>query len=323
MRNKRFHALGLLCLLSLYLTGVTLRGQVAGLSSNGTGETAITSDADVGVSSPSVPTGPSRDLHKLSGEKMASGAPDPARIQDALDALNNVLRRDRESGDRVAEANVLGAIANSENALHQQQKALESLQAELGIWRDLGNQEGRALTLAHMGDVYRGWGFPEQANHFYRDALAIYPPEDKRGHAATLNNLGLTYFSLRNKKKCLEKLNEALASYRALGDRHGEALALSNLGSTYNFLVNDPQKALEMFQEAVTKLELVEDRSSEANALDNMGVVWLNLRKPEMASLSFQHAITLFRAVGDAQGEAAVRRHMEALDQPGTIASGP
>lgn len=249
------------------------------------------------------------------------GVGDPARIHDALGALNALVEQFRKAGNRQAEANALCAIANSYNALHQQQKSIDYFRLALAIWRELGNKESEATTLAHIGDVYRGWGFPDQSNHFYRDALAVYPATDIKERAATLNNLGLTYFAVRDKKKCLESLNAALTSYRAIGDRHGEALTLSNLAAFYTYLGNDPQKALALFQDAVTKLEFFDDHENEANALDSMGVLWLNLGKPEMASLTFQHAIALYRGVGDVQGEASVRKHMRALGQPENIAS--
>jgi tetratricopeptide (TPR) repeat protein len=126
---------------------------------------------------------------------------------------------------------------------------------------------------------------------------------------------------LRDKKKCVSYLEQALASYRALQDRGGEASALTNLGSTYGFLLNDLPKGLDYFQKAVTKLELLNDRGSEANALDLMGELWLKLDKPEMAQISFQHALTLFSETGNALGEAAVRRHMSALGETEVIAS--
>ena len=57
------------------------------------------------------------------------------------------------------------------NALHQQQRAVETFQSALDIWRELGDKNGEGTTLAHIGDVYREWGFPDQAIRFYRDAL--------------------------------------------------------------------------------------------------------------------------------------------------------
>jgi tetratricopeptide (TPR) repeat protein len=245
----------------------------------------------------------------------------PARIQDAIDALEPLLEQARKAGDRGAEANTIAAIANSYRALHQQQKAIEQFQSALIIWRQLANREHEASTLAHIGDVYREWGFPEQANRFYRDALVTYPAGDKAGRGATLNNISLTYFSMNNRKKCFESLEESLAIFRELHDLHGEALALANLGAAYVFLVNDPMKAVAVLQDAVTKLEILNDRDSEAGVLDKMGVAWHNLGKSELAGLSFQHALALFQQVGDTQGIAAVQRHMRTLGEQETQAS--
>lgn len=244
-----------------------------------------------------------------------------APLQDALSSLESLLAQTRKTGDRKAEANILGAIAISCNALHQQQRAIEQFQAARAIWHQIGDSEHEATTVAHIGDVYRDWGFPDQANRYYRDALGIYPATDKAGRGATLNNVSLTYFSLNNKKKCIESLDEALAIFRELQDRRGEALALANLGAAYVYLVNDPMKAVGVFQEALTRLELLNDRESQAAVLDKMGVAWHNLGKSEMAGLSFQHALELYHSEGDSQGEAAVRKHMRTLGEQQTQAS--
>ena len=259
------------------------------------------------------------ELNQPSPAGTAAGSRAP--IQDALSSLQMILDQSRKTGDRKAEANTLGAIANSYNALRQQQKAVEQFQSARAIWHQLGDREHEATAVAHIGDVYRGWGFPEQANRYYRDALSLYPATDKAERGATLNNVSLTYFSLNNKRKCVESLTEALSIFRELHDRRSEALALANLGAAYVFLVNDPLKAIDILQQAVTKLEILDDRDTEAGALDKMGVAWHNLGKSEMAGLSFQHALELFHEAGDAPGEAAVRKHMRTLGEQQTQAS--
>jgi len=244
-----------------------------------------------------------------------------APIQDALSSLQTILEQTRKAGDRKAEASTLSAIANSYNSLRQQQKAIEQFQAARTIWHELGDQEHEATTVAHIGDVYRDWGFPEQANRYYRDALGLYPATDKAGRGATLNNVSLTYFSLNNRRKCFESLAQALDIFQELNDRHGEALALANLGAAYIYLANDPQKAVTALQQAITRLDLLNDRASEAGALDQMGVAWHMLGKSEMAGLSFQHALGLFHEVGRADGETMVRKHMRTLGEQQTQAS--
>lgn len=250
-----------------------------------------------------------------------SGAADSAGVRDALAALQNLLEQSRSNGDRGAEANTLSAMANSYRALHQQQRAIESFQSALAIWRQLANKEHEATTLAHIGDVYRLWGFPEQASRYYVAALAAYPAEDKAGRGATLNNISLTYFALNNRKRCFESLNQSLAIFRELQDRRSEALALANLGTAYIYLMNDPMKAVDFLQQAITRLELLNDRDSEAGALDKIGIAWHNLGKSEMAGLSFQHALELFHQVGDREGEAAVQKHLRTLGEQQVQAS--
>lgn len=265
----------------------------------------------------------SRAQEPISGERTPArtATTSAAQIQGALSSLLNLLEQTRKAGDRKAEANLLGAIANSYNALHQQQRAVEQFQAARTIWHAAGDSEHEATTVAHIGDVYRLWGFPEQANRYYRDALQIYPQGDQAGRAATLNNLSLTYFSLNNRKKCFESLAEALGIFRQLQDRHGEALALANLGAAYTYLVNDPLKAVSALQQAVNKLDLLSDRASEAGALDQMGVAWHMLGKSEMAGLSFRRALGLFHEIGNSDGEALVRKHMRTLGEQQTQAS--
>lgn len=264
-------------------------------------------------------------IRAQSGSPATSPTPAPgpskAPILNALSSLEILLAQTRKTGDRKAEANLLGAMANSYNALNQQQKAIEQFQAAREIWRQLGDKDHEATAVAHIGDVYRLWGFPELSNRYYRDALGLYPESDQTGRGATLNNLSLTYFSLNNRKKCFESLAQSLAIFRQLHDRHGEALAVANLGAAYTYLAHDPLKAVSALQQAITQLELLDDHASEAGALDQMGVAWHMLGKSEMAGLSFQHALGLFHEVGSADGEAMVRKHMRTLGEGQTQAS--
>lgn len=245
-----------------------------------------------------------------------------AQLQPVLAVLTNVLDQHRRSGNREAEAATLCAIGNSYNALGQQQRAVETFQLALTIYRETANKKGEANALSHIGDVYRGWGFPEQAIHFYRDALQLYGSVgNSQEKAIALNNLGVAYLSLRNKKKSLEYLNQALDAYRAMDDRRAEALALNNIGMAYNSVFNDPQRAFDYFQQAMTKLQLINDRGNQAIVLDNEGAACVKLGKKDMAAISFDRALVLFRETGDARGEARVVKHLNALGEPGPLAS--
>lgn len=248
-----------------------------------------------------------------------------SQIKDALAVLTNVLEQYRRSGDRIGEAGTLCAVANSYNALGQQQKAIEQFQLALTIFKQAsGHAEDEARTLSHIGDVYREWGFPELSIRFYRDALAIYAHiNDTTGKSVALNNLGVAYLSVRDKKKSVEYLNLALASYRASGDRRAIALTLNNLGMAFNMLANDSQKALDYFQQSMTELQLIDDRDSQGVVLDNIGALCIKLGQKEMAELSFDRALQLFRRTRDTEGQARVQKHLRMLNESATIASKP
>ena len=70
------------------------------------------------------------------------------------------------------------------------------------------------------------------------------------GKPVTLSNIGSVYRSLGEMQKALEKHNETLPIFRALGDRNREAVTLGNIGLVYQ-LLGDMQKALKKYNEAM------------------------------------------------------------------------
>jgi tetratricopeptide (TPR) repeat protein len=57
---------------------------------------------------------------------------------------------------------------------------------------------------------------------------------DRRGEAATLNNIGLAYNSISQPQEALKYFNQALPIWRSVGDRAGEATTLSNIDAVNN-----------------------------------------------------------------------------------------
>jgi tetratricopeptide (TPR) repeat protein len=89
---------------------------------------------------------------------------------------------------------------------------------------------------------------------------------DRRGEAATLNNIGLVYNSLGEKQKALEYYGQVLPLIRTVGNRSGEAATLHNIGSVYHSL-GEEQKALDYYSQALPLRRAVGDRDGEAKTL--------------------------------------------------------
>jgi tetratricopeptide (TPR) repeat protein len=86
----------------------------------------------------------------------------------------------------------------------------------------------------------------------YQEALDLFRRAgDRNGGPVTLNNIGWVYLSLGEPQKALEKYNQALPILRAIGDRKNEAVTLNNIGEVYRSQ-GEMRKALEKYLELWT-----------------------------------------------------------------------
>jgi tetratricopeptide (TPR) repeat protein len=138
----------------------------------------------------------------------------------------------------------------------------------------------------------------------YQEALELYQRAGaSREEAATLNGIGVVYGSLGEMWKALEKYNEALPIRRATGDRRGETDTLNNIGAVYQSL-GEMQKALEKFNEALPIARAIGYRSGEADTLNNIGIAHRSLGEMQKSLEKFNEALLLLRAIGDRSVEA-------------------
>ena len=84
--------------------------------------------------------------------------------QDALLSFSSALHIYEQSGDAKGEATALSEIAMCLYALGQTQKALDHLEKALPKWEQAQDRDNLASTLGKEGDIYRLWGFPDQAH---------------------------------------------------------------------------------------------------------------------------------------------------------------
>jgi tetratricopeptide (TPR) repeat protein len=195
---------------------------------------------------------------------------------------------------------------------------LSTYQRNRGLWQDrrdwlmacLQIVQGReekgetSRLLNNLGLVYSALGDKRKALAFYERALQLQRQVgDRGGEATTLNNLGGVYDALGDKRKALAFYEQALPIYRQAGDRSGEAIALNNLGMVYNAL-GDQRKALDFFEQALDLTRQVGTRGGEAITLNNLGMVYSALGDQRKALDFFELALPLQRQVGARGGEA-------------------
>jgi CHAT domain-containing protein len=140
----------------------------------------------------------------------------------------------------------------------------------------------------------------------YQEALELYRRAgDHSKDANILNNIGVAHFLFLDWWKALEKYNEALALSRATGDRREEASALNYIGAVY-YGQGEMRKALEKYNEVLPLRRAMGDRRGEAHTLNNMGMSLWSLGERRKALDKFNEALPLSRAVGDRSREANI-----------------
>ena len=144
----------------------------------------------------------------------------------------------------------------------------------------------------------------------YGEALRLMRDAgDRRGEAMTLTNIGSIHNLLGEPQKALEHLNQALNVWQAVGDRHLGALTLSMNGGVY-YAMGQPHKALECYGLALPVMRAVGDQKGEARTFTQIGAVYRQLAEPQKALDHFAQSLPLYRAVGDSRNEATVLNNM-------------
>jgi CHAT domain-containing protein len=139
----------------------------------------------------------------------------------------------------------------------------------------------------------------------YNEALELYRKAgDRKWGATTLTDIGEVYWLLGEMQKALEKFNESLLIRREIGDRSGEAVALNNIGVAYEPL-GEMQKAMEKYNESLLIRREVGDRNGEAVTLSNIGGVYWALGEMQKALETLNESLPIRREVGDRSGEAS------------------
>ncbi len=225
----------------------------------------------------------------------------------ALDHYQQALRLRRAVGDRIGEATTLNSLGAVYRDIGEKRKALDYLNQALAIRRITGDREGEATSLNGLGAVYSDLGEQQRALDAYSAALPLRRTPATR--AVTLNNLGRAYDLLGLPEEGFKYYEQALAAYRSVGDKSGEARVLNFVGLAH-WGLGDYERAQEALNQALPLRREVRDKVGLGATLNNLGLVYDGLGDRQKARLSYEEALALFRETGDPQGEAYVLNNL-------------
>ena len=150
-----------------------------------------------------------------------------------------------------------------------------------------------------LGLLWAGRNYA-QVGDYYRQALALARTlDDPAAVAHSLNWLGNWYLNVEKPHEALRCHQEALATFHALADRHGEASTLDLLGMA-SLLSGDLQQSSVYYEQAIALFRELDERQRLPNSLASL-----------MCCGGYFESVTLVPALGFArslqQGELALK----------------
>jgi predicted ATPase/class 3 adenylate cyclase len=160
-----------------------------------------------------------------------------------------------------------------------------------------------AKALEAAGGVFYWMADFEEARNFYQQTLEIHRVRaDRTAEANALYNIGFTYSAPGvDHVRARELLDEALSTFRQLGDRSGEAKCLWGL-SWSSWLQKEFDLAKTYLLEAESAFRELRDPFSLGWALHTLGLIAVEDGRYDDADKSFREGLALFGDARDYSG---------------------
>jgi len=225
--------------------------------------------------------------------------------QQAIGRLDQALLLWRGLGDTYWAPMTIKLIGNANQALGNNEKALDYYRQALAIFREFKYRNREGLTLLNIGVSYQTLRQYQKAIDHYEQALPIIREERNRAYeAVVLYSLSVAYYYLARYEKAVEYAEQALPIYRELKNRMGELNALTTLGDSYN-LVSRNEKAIEYLEPALVISRELKNRAGELNALTTLGESYNWVGRSEKAIEYLEPALAISRELKNRAGEAS------------------
>ncbi|MEG5028202.1 CHAT domain-containing protein [Microcoleus sp. AT8-B1] len=136
------------------------------------------------------------------------------------------------------------------------------------------------------------------------EALALYRAERNYAQAAqTLLSIGKIYVNFGQFQSALDSYNQALPLSKQAGAKTEQAALLNSLGQLYTDLA-DPKTALDYYNQALPLFYQLNDQATVANTLNNIGNIHAATGNWKNALDSYNKALVISRPAGNLAVEA-------------------
>jgi tetratricopeptide (TPR) repeat protein len=205
---------------------------------------------------------------------------DLGNLKEAERSYREALKLEREIGDKAGIGSTLVNLALLlYESLLRPDEALPLLREALQVHRDAGNQNGEALVLNNIGNLYLTKRDHAEAQTYFERALQLREKGNVPGEIAdTRHNLGETLSRMGRYDQALSNYHSALDLRRNSKDSRGAAIESYSLGMIFDYqgrygaAVKAKEEALATFRELKERsMWLAEILSGYGNSLSLAG----------------------------------------------------
>lgn len=220
---------------------------------------------------------------------------------EGRDHLARSLRQTPESRT-VAVSKVLHGMATMTYAQGNYVEAQSIHEQSLTIRREVGDEQGIADSLYHLGFIARDQGNYEAARAMYGESLAIHRKLGTRyGIANSLNSLGDLSYAQGDYITAYSQYEESHVISRELGNKHGIANSLSSLGSVAEKQGNYVE-ARSLHEESLAIRVELGDKYGLAGSIQRLGNLAFAQGDYLQAQSQYEESLAIYRELGNKQG---------------------
>lgn len=164
----------------------------------------------------------------------------------------------------------------------------------LALATEINDRRGMAASYNNLGVAYRNQGALDKALEYYITSMQIYDSlKNQEGMATTRNNIANVYSIKKDYGQAMRYLEESNAIFREIGDPFRLVGSMNNLGNLYND-IHLFDKARQYFTDAYS---LSEKQGAEfADPLNNMGNLYFNQGNYQVAIGYYEKGLAIERA---------------------------
>jgi len=222
----------------------------------------------------------------------------------AIIDLEKAIIHSKKTGNLEDRADSLIAISKVFKDISLYDKALESAENVLRIYRKEKNTRGEAFSLTRIAVGKRMLREYEVSIKYFKRSLEIVRKHSLHEIEITaLNGMGSSYTGMGEYDKALKLYKESLNLSKQAGDKTGQIASLVNIGNI-NYYRGDFTGAIELYRKAMSIIKDIGDRRSEAITCNNLGCICILTGDYANAQKYLSNSLEKYRETGDKVNEA-------------------